>query len=151
MRELPTTAPHEGLWVLYALRAAFAGTDSSSMPLTFRVSAGHFACFRVVSRSQIQRFRSSAPFLRRVRFPASSTERPRSGKSSRTWALFHQRTHQQSGVDDARMVSLQNMTRKNGTAYVQVLYRLNGKQTSTSFDDAASAEKFRDRSMPLAA
>jgi len=33
MRELPTTAPHEGLWVLYALRAAFAGTDSSSMPL----------------------------------------------------------------------------------------------------------------------
>ena len=42
------------------------------------------------------------------------------------------------------MVSLQNMTRKNGTAYVQVLYRLNGKQTSTSFDDAASAEKFRD-------
>jgi len=49
------------------------------------------------------------------------------------------------------MVSLQNMTRKNGTGYVQVLYRLNGKQTSTSFDDAASAEKFRDRSMPLAA
>jgi hypothetical protein len=25
MRELPTTAPHEGLWVLYALRAAFTG------------------------------------------------------------------------------------------------------------------------------
>jgi hypothetical protein len=23
MRELPTIAPHEGLWVLYALRAAF--------------------------------------------------------------------------------------------------------------------------------
>jgi hypothetical protein len=56
MRELPTTGPHEGLWVLYALRAAFAGTDSSSMPLTFRVSAGHFACFRVVSRSQISAF-----------------------------------------------------------------------------------------------
>jgi len=37
-----------------------------------------------------------------------------------------------------------NMTRKNGTAYLQVLYRLNGKQTSMSFDDAASAEKFRD-------
>jgi len=70
MRELPRTAPHEGLWVVYALRAAFAGTDSSSMPLvkliprvdvinTFRVFAGHFECFRVVSRSQIQRFRSS--------------------------------------------------------------------------------------------
>jgi hypothetical protein len=25
MRELPTIAPHEGLWVLYALRAAFTG------------------------------------------------------------------------------------------------------------------------------
>jgi len=71
MRELPRTAPHEGLWVVYALRAAFAGTGSSSMPLvkliprvdvinTFRVVAGHFECFRVVSRSQIQRFRSSA-------------------------------------------------------------------------------------------
>ena len=36
------------------------------------------------------------------------------------------------------------MTRKSGTAYVQVLYRLNGKQTSTSFEDAASAAKFRD-------
>ena len=31
---------------------------------TFRVSAGHFACVRVVSRNQIQRFRSSAPFLK---------------------------------------------------------------------------------------
>jgi hypothetical protein len=38
---------------------------------TFRVSAGHFACFRVVSRSQIQRFRSSARFLKGVRFPAA--------------------------------------------------------------------------------
>jgi hypothetical protein len=82
MRELPRTAPHEGLWVVYALRAAFAGTDSSSMPLvnliprvdvinTFRVFAGHFECFRVVSRSQIQRFRSSARFLKGVRFPAA--------------------------------------------------------------------------------
>jgi integrase len=42
------------------------------------------------------------------------------------------------------MASLRNMTRKNGTAYVQVLYRLNGKQTSTSFEDASSAAKFRD-------
>jgi integrase len=42
------------------------------------------------------------------------------------------------------MASLRNMSRKNGTAYVQVLYRLNGKQTSTSFEDAASAAKFRD-------
>ena len=42
------------------------------------------------------------------------------------------------------MASLRNMTRKNGTAYVQVPYRLNGKQTATSFEDSASAAKFRD-------
>ena len=41
------------------------------------------------------------------------------------------------------MASLRNMSRKNGTAYVQVLYRLNGKRP-TSFEDAASAAKFRD-------
>ena len=41
------------------------------------------------------------------------------------------------------MASLRNMSRKNGTAYV-LLFRLNGKQTSTSFEDAASAAKFRD-------
>jgi integrase len=42
------------------------------------------------------------------------------------------------------MASLRNMSRKDGTAYVQVLYRLNGKQTSTSFEDAVSATKFKD-------
>jgi hypothetical protein len=79
---------------VYALRAAFAGTDSSSMPLvkliprvdvinTFRVFAGHFECFRVVSRSQIQRFRSSARFLKGGSIPGSSTEGPqRCGPSS---------------------------------------------------------------------
>lgn len=35
-------------------------------------------------------------------------------------------------------------TRKEGTTYIQVLYRLDGCQTSTPFRDAASAAKFRD-------
>jgi hypothetical protein len=38
---------------------------------TLRVSAGRFASFEVVSRSQIPRFRSSRRFLGRVRFPAA--------------------------------------------------------------------------------
>lgn len=33
--------------------------------------------------------------------------------------------------------------RKDGTTYVQVLYRLDGKQTSTSFEDLATAAKFK--------
>jgi hypothetical protein len=44
----------------------------------FRVSAGHFASFGVVSRRQIQRFRWSQGFLRRVRFPAAPLEGRRS-------------------------------------------------------------------------
>lgn len=43
------------------------------------------------------------------------------------------------------MASLRNgKPRKDGTSYVQVLYRLNGKQTSTSFQDLATARKFKD-------
>jgi hypothetical protein len=38
---------------------------------TFHVSAGHFAYFRVVSRSEIQRFCRSAQFWCLVRFPAA--------------------------------------------------------------------------------
>lgn len=41
------------------------------------------------------------------------------------------------------MASLRPVTRKNGTEYVQVLYRLDGKQTSTSFEDLPSATKFK--------
>jgi hypothetical protein len=33
---------------------------------------------------------------------------------------------------------------QDGTAYVQVLYRFDGKQTSTSFEDLRSATKFKD-------
>jgi hypothetical protein len=41
------------------------------------------------------------------------------------------------------MASLRSGTRKDGSTYVQVLYRLDGKQTSTSFEDLASAIKFQ--------
>jgi hypothetical protein len=34
-------------------------------------------------------------------------------------------------------------TRQGGSTYVQVLYRLNGKQSSSSFEDLASATKFQ--------
>ncbi|WP_099251772.1 site-specific integrase [Mycobacterium sp. shizuoka-1] len=40
------------------------------------------------------------------------------------------------------MASLRTRTRSDGTEYYAVLYRLKGKQTSTSFDDFALAEKF---------
>jgi hypothetical protein len=41
------------------------------------------------------------------------------------------------------MASLRKGTRKDGSTYVQVLYRSDGKQTSTSFEDIASATKFK--------
>ena len=41
------------------------------------------------------------------------------------------------------MASLRSGTRRDGSTYVQVLYRLDGKQTSTSFEDMASAAKFQ--------
>jgi hypothetical protein len=41
------------------------------------------------------------------------------------------------------MASLRPGTRKDGSTYVQVLYRLDGKQSSTSFEDLASAQKFQ--------
>jgi hypothetical protein len=34
-------------------------------------------------------------------------------------------------------------TRRDGKTDVQVLYRLDGKQSSTSFEDPASAKKFQ--------
>lgn len=40
------------------------------------------------------------------------------------------------------MASLRTRTRADGTEYFAVLYRLGGKQTSTSFSDFAAAEKF---------
>jgi hypothetical protein len=38
---------------------------------------------------------------------------------------------------------LRSGTGKDGRTYVQVLYRLNGKQSSTSFEDLASATRFQ--------
>ena len=42
------------------------------------------------------------------------------------------------------MASLRTRTRRDGSEYYAVLYRLRGKQTSTSFDDFASASRFCD-------
>jgi len=41
------------------------------------------------------------------------------------------------------MASLRAGTRRDGSTYVQVLYRLDGKQSWTSFEDLASAKKFQ--------
>jgi integrase len=41
------------------------------------------------------------------------------------------------------MASLRAGKRRDGSSYVQVLYRLDGKQSSTSFEDLASAKKFQ--------
>jgi integrase len=41
------------------------------------------------------------------------------------------------------VASLRRGTRRDGSTYVQVLYRLNGMQSSTSFEDLASATKFQ--------
>ncbi|MGZ4526230.1 MAG: tyrosine-type recombinase/integrase, partial [Mycobacterium sp.] len=40
------------------------------------------------------------------------------------------------------MASVRTRARKDGSEYYAVLYRLNGKQTSTSFEDFASASTF---------
>ncbi|MEC4841105.1 hypothetical protein R2360_16830 [Mycobacteroides chelonae] len=43
------------------------------------------------------------------------------------------------------MASLRNgKPRKDGSQYVQVLYRMGGKQTSTSFQDLATATRFKE-------
>jgi hypothetical protein len=46
-------------------------------------------------------------------------------------------------ADMADMASLRSGKRRDGSGYVQVLYRLNGKQSSTSFEDLPSATKFQ--------
>jgi len=58
---------------------------------TFRVSAGHFASFRVLSRRQNAHFRRSAPFMQRVRFPAAPLRRARSGPVllAQAWPFGH--------------------------------------------------------------
>jgi hypothetical protein len=40
------------------------------------------------------------------------------------------------------MASIRLRQRKDGSTYTSVLYTLNGKQTSSSFDDLAEAVRF---------
>ena len=42
------------------------------------------------------------------------------------------------------MASLRTRRRKDDSVYFAVLYRLNGTQTSTSFEDFAAAARFRE-------
>jgi hypothetical protein len=41
------------------------------------------------------------------------------------------------------MASLRSGTRKDGSPYVEVFYRLDGTQSSTSFEDLPSANQFQ--------
>ena len=41
------------------------------------------------------------------------------------------------------LINIGSGTRNDGSTYAQVLYRLDGKQSSTSFEDLASAKKFQ--------
>jgi hypothetical protein len=70
---LPTISMRESRSVMPRPRAARPAESAGGVDAinTFAASAGHFASLRVVSRSQFQRFRSSALFLRLVRFPAA--------------------------------------------------------------------------------
>lgn len=43
----------------------------------------------------------------------------------------------------AAVASIRTVPRKDGTSYTQVRYRLNGKETSTSFDDGVDAVEFK--------
>jgi len=51
--------------------------------------------------------------------------------------------HQHLPIKLCAIASLRSGSRKDGSTYVQVLYRLDGKQTSTSFEDMASAARFQ--------
>jgi hypothetical protein len=48
------------------------------------------------------------------------------------------------------MASLRPGMRRDGSTYVQVLYRLDGKQSSTSFEDLASAKRCARKSPRVA-
>jgi hypothetical protein len=53
---------------------------------TFRVSAGTFASFRVLSPCQFRHFRRSTRFLRRVRFPAAPQKKV--VRAIKLWPVF---------------------------------------------------------------
>lgn len=82
---------------------------------TDRVSAGRFAYFRVVSRSEIQHFRRSVRFLYRFRFPAAPQLKAQVRETSRAWAWLPQQIRQQSGLRSSVMASLRTRGRKDRT------------------------------------
>jgi hypothetical protein len=93
-------------------------------------------------------FRSSVPVRLRDQhpetgsIPGSSTKKMQVRDTFSGLFLFSSTLHQhwrQTGP----MASLRSGTRKDGSTYIQVLYRLDGKQTSTSFHDVRSATKFK--------
>jgi hypothetical protein len=53
---------------------------------TFRLIAGCFTLFRIVSGRQIQYFRSSRRFIRLVRFPAAP--QGKAGQGQKPWPAF---------------------------------------------------------------
>jgi hypothetical protein len=53
-----------------------------------------------------------------------------------------------SGSQRTFTASLRAGKRRDGSSYVQVLYWLDGKQSSTSFEDLASAKKFQNPGRP---
>jgi hypothetical protein len=69
------------------------------------------------------------------------------GQSHELWPVFFfiniSSTSGGYAADMADMASLRSGKRRDGSGYVQVLYRLNGKQSSTSFEDLPSATKFQ--------
>ena len=101
--------------------------------------------------SQLMSFRSSE----RVRpcdqqgetgsIPGSSTIKGPGQGDNREPGPFCVNTYvNKPGYDQRAMASLRTRTRKESTAYHAVLYRHDGRQTSTSFEDLATAMTFRD-------
>jgi hypothetical protein len=60
-----------------------------------------------------------------------------------TCFLVSSTSHQHFGSELGVVASLRRGTRRDDSTYVQVLYRLDGKQGSTSFEDLASAARFQ--------
>ena len=96
-------------------------------------------------------FRSSVPVRLRDQhpetgsIPGSSTIKGPGQGDNREPGPFCVNTYvNKPGYDQRAMASLRTRNRKDGTAYHAVLYRHDGRQTSTSFEDLATAMTFRD-------
>jgi len=78
----------------------------------------------------------------------SSTEK-KLARALKLWPVFFSiNISSTSRSTVAAMASLRPCTRKDGSTFVQVLYRLGGKQTSTSFEDLVAATKFKAAQVP---